>query len=318
MFHGASTQSAVRDTRFRWFAKRDSDSWQHAPRLSEALPHRLFPHRCRSLDLRLPRANNTRDMKVAASKNPGTLILVRHGQSEWNLKNLFTGWTDVDLTERGVGEARAAGIALREEGIAFDVAFTSVLTRAIRTLWLVLDEMDLMWIPVHRDWRLNERHYGALQGLDKAETAARHGADQVQIWRRSYDIPPPAVDVDDDRHPRFDARYGGLDAALLPATESLATTLVRVRPCWEERIAPALVAGRNVLVAAHGNSLRALVKMLEGISDQAITEFNIPTGVPRVYELDPQLRPLRAEYLGDPDAIAAAAQAVADQAGGTG
>lgn len=257
-------------------------------------------------------------MKVAASKNPGTLILVRHGQSEWNLKNLFTGWTDVDLTERGVGEARAAGIALREEGIAFDVAFTSVLTRAIRTLWLVLDEMDLMWIPVHRDWRLNERHYGALQGLDKAETAARHGADQVKIWRRSYDIPPPAVDVDDDRHPRFDARYGGLDAALLPATESLATTLVRVRPCWEERIAPALVAGRNVLVAAHGNSLRALVKMLEGISDQAITEFNIPTGVPRVYELDPQLRPLRAEYLGDPDAIAAAAQAVADQAGGTG
>ncbi len=257
-------------------------------------------------------------MKVAASKNPGTLILVRHGQSEWNLKNLFTGWTDVDLTERGVGEARAAGIALREEGIAFDVAFTSVLTRAIRTLWLILDEMDLMWIPVHRDWRLNERHYGALQGLDKAETAARHGADQVQIWRRSYDIPPPAVDVDDDRHPRFDARYGGLDAALLPATESLATTLVRVRPCWEERIAPALVAGRNVLVAAHGNSLRALVKMLEGISDQAITEFNIPTGVPRVYELDPQLRPLRAEYLGDPDAIAAAAQAVADQAGGTG
>ena len=257
-------------------------------------------------------------MKVAASKNPGTLILVRHGQSEWNLKNLFTGWTDVDLTERGVGEARAAGIALRKEGIAFDVAFTSVLTRAIRTLWLVLDEMDLMWIPVHRDWRLNERHYGALQGLDKAETAARHGADQVKIWRRSYDIPPPAVDVDDDRHPRFDPRYGGLGAALLPATESLATTLVRVRPCWEERIAPALVDGRNVLVAAHGNSLRSLVKMLEGITDQAITEFNIPTGVPRVYELDPRLRPLRAEYLGDPDAVAAAAQAVADQAGGTG
>ena len=257
-------------------------------------------------------------MKSETSQRTGTLVLVRHGQSEWNLENLFTGWTDVDLTGQGVREAQAAGRALREEGIAFDVAFTSVLTRAIRTLWLVLDEMDLMWIPVHRDWRLNERHYGALQGLDKAETAARHGADQVQIWRRSYDIPPPAVDVDDDRHPRFDARYGGLDAALLPATESLATTLVRVRPCWEERIAPALVAGRNVLVAAHGNSLRALVKMLEGISDQAITEFNIPTGVPRVYELDPRLRPLRAEYLGDPDAVAAAAQAVADQAGGTG
>lgn len=251
-------------------------------------------------------------------RKPGTLVLVRHGQSEWNLENLFTGWTDVDLTDQGVREAQAAGRALREEGTAFDIAFTSVLTRAIRTLWLILDEMDLMWIPVHRDWRLNERHYGALQGLDKAETAARHGADQVQIWRRSYDIPPPAVAVDDDRHPRFDARYGGLDAALLPATESLATTLVRVRPCWEERIAPALVTGRDVLVAAHGNSLRALVKMLEGISDQAITEFNIPTGVPRVYELDPQLRPLRAEYLGDPDAIAAAAQAVADQAGGTG
>lgn len=257
-------------------------------------------------------------MKSETSQRTGTLVLVRHGQSEWNLENLFTGWTDVDLTGQGVREAQAAGRALREEGIAFEVAFTSVLTRAIRTLWLVLDEMDLMWIPVHRDWRLNERHYGALQGLDKAETAARHGADQVQIWRRSYDIPPPAVDVDDDRHPRFDARYGEQDAALLPATESLATTLVRVRPCWEERIAPALVAGRNVLVAAHGNSLRALVKMLEGISDQAITEFNIPTGVPRVYELDPKLRPLRAEYLGDPDAVAAAAQAVADQAGGTG
>ena len=248
----------------------------------------------------------------------GTLVLVRHGQSEWNLENLFTGWTDVDLTDQGVGEARAAGIALREEGIGIDVAFTSVLTRAIRTLWLVLDEMNLMWVPVHRDWRLNERHYGALQGLDKAETAARHGADQVKIWRRSYDIPPPALEADDNRHPRFDPRYRGLDHTHLPATESLATTLVRVRPCWEERIAPELKGGRDVLVAAHGNSLRALVKMLEGISDQAITEFNIPTGVPRVYELDPHLRPLRAEYLGDPDAIAAAAQAVADQAGGTG
>ena len=255
-------------------------------------------------------------MNGETSRKPGTLVLVRHGQSEWNLKNLFTGWTDVDLTDRGVREAQAAGRALREEGIAFDIAFTSVLTRAIRTLWLVLDEMDLMWIPVHRDWRLNERHYGALQGLDKAETAARHGADQVQIWRRSYDIPPPAVTQDDSRHPRHDPRYTGLAGAYLPASESLATTLERVRPCWEERLAPELLAGRNVLVAAHGNSLRALVKMLEGISDRAITEFNIPTGVPRVYELGPQLRPTRAEYLGDPATIAAAARAVADQAKG--
>ena len=255
-------------------------------------------------------------MNSETSQGIGKLVLVRHGQSAWNLENLFTGWTDVDLTDQGAGEARAAGIALREEGIGFDVAFTSVLVRAIRTLWLVLDEMDLMWITVHRDWRLNERHYGALQGLDKAETAARHGAGQVQIWRRSYDIPPPPLEVDDNRHPRFDPRYRGLDDARLPATESLATTLVRVRPCWEERIAPALMDGRNVLVAAHGNSLRALVKMLEGISDRAITEFNIPTGVPRIYELDPRLRPLRAEYLGDPEAIAAAAQAVADQAKG--
>ena len=255
-------------------------------------------------------------MNDTATPKPGTLVLVRHGQSDWNLENLFTGWTDVDLTEQGIGEARAAGTALREEGIGFDVAFTSVLTRAIRTLWLILDEMDLMWVPVQRDWRLNERHYGALQGLDKAETTARHGAEQVKIWRRSYDIPPPALELDDNRHPRYDPRYRGLDESNLPATESLATTLARVRPCWEEQIAPVLMAGRDVLVAAHGNSLRALVKMLEGISDQAITEFNIPTGVPRVYELDPQLRPLRAEYLGDPDAIAAAAQAVADQAKG--
>lgn len=260
--------------------------------------------------------NNTGHMNTETSLKTGTLVLVRHGQSEWNLENLFTGWTDVDLTEQGIGEARAAGIALREESVRFDVAFTSVLTRAIRTLWLILDELDLMWVPVHRDWRLNERHYGALQGLDKAETTARHGAGQVKIWRRSYDFPPPALEEGDYRHPRLDPRYQGLDEAQLPVTESLATTLERVRPCWEEQIAPALKGGRNVLVAAHGNSLRALVKMLEGISDQAITEFNIPTGVPRVYELDPQLRPLRAEYLGDPDAIAAAAQSVADQAKG--
>ena len=255
-------------------------------------------------------------MNDASSPSPGTLVLVRHGQSEWNLKNLFTGWTDVDLTEQGAREAQAAGRALKTEGISFDIAYTSVLTRAIRTLWLILDEMDLMWIPVHRDWRLNERHYGALQGLDKAETAAQHGADQVKIWRRSYDIPPPALVEDDRRHPRHDPRYRGLADTSLPATETLASTLERVRPCWEEQIAPRLRAGRNVLVPAHGNSLRALVKMLEGVSDRAIIEFNIPTGVPRVYELDPQLRPLRAEYLGDPDAIAAAARAVADQAKG--
>ncbi len=254
-------------------------------------------------------------MNDADSQSPGTLVLVRHGQSEWNLKNLFTGWTDVDLTDQGIREARSAGRALQDQGLSFDIAFTSVLTRAIRTLWLILDEMDLMWIPVHREWRLNERHYGALQGLDKAETAARHGADQVRIWRRSYDLPPPALKPDDRRHPRHDRRYRRLDPVQLPSTESLATTLERVMPCWDQRIAPQLRAGHNVLVPAHGNSLRALVKMLEGISEQAITKFNIPTGVPRVYELDHQLRPVKAEYLGDPAAIAAAAQAVADQAG---
>lgn len=250
------------------------------------------------------------------TRNIGTLVLVRHGQSEWNLANLFTGWTDVDLTEQGTEEARTAGRLLSSEGLAFDLAYTSVLTRAIRTLWLILDEMDLMWIPVERDWRLNERHYGALQGLNKAETAAQHGADQVKIWRRSYDIPPPPLEVTDDRHPRHDPRYRRLPASELPATESLKTTLERVRPCWQERIVPQLEAGRNVLIAAHGNSLRALAKMLEDISDEAITEFNIPTGVPRIYELDADLRPTRAEYLGDSEAIAAAAKAVADQAKG--
>lgn len=246
----------------------------------------------------------------------GTLVLVRHGQSEWNLKNLFTGWTDVDLTDHGIEEARAAGRLLVGEGLTFDLAYTSVLTRAIRTLWLILDEMDLMWIPVERDWRLNERHYGALQGLNKAETAAQHGADQVKIWRRSFDIPPPPLEADDERHPMHDPRYQALSAADLPATESLKTTLARVRPCWQERIEPQLRAGRDVLISAHGNSLRALAMMLENISEEAITEFNIPTGVPRIYELDTDLQPLRAEYLGDTEAIAAAAKAVADQASG--
>jgi 2,3-bisphosphoglycerate-dependent phosphoglycerate mutase len=247
---------------------------------------------------------------------PGTLVLIRHGQSEWNLSNLFTGWTDVDLTEKGIAEAALAGQTLKAEGYSFDIAFTSVLTRAIRTLWLILDEMELMWIPVVRDWRLNERHYGDLQGLDKAETTKKHGADQVKIWRRSYDTPPPPLEPEDARHPKHDARYAAFAPADLPATESLKSTLARVEPYWHEAIAPELLAGQDVLVSAHGNSLRALLKMLEGISEQDITEINIPTGVPRVYELDSALRPLRAEYLGDAEAIAAAARAVANQAKG--
>jgi 2,3-bisphosphoglycerate-dependent phosphoglycerate mutase len=251
---------------------------------------------------------------TAPAQKPGLLVLVRHGQSEWNLENLFTGWTDVDLTEQGRVEAREAGRLLAERGIRFDIAFTSVLTRAIRTLWLILEEMRLMWIPVERHWRLNERHYGALQGLNKAETAARHGPEQLKIWRRSYSVPPPPLPRDDPRHPRHDPRYAGLDPSTLPATESLETTLARVKPYWEDRIVAELAAGRNVLVAAHGNSLRALAKMLERISDRDIVELNIPTGVPRLYELDQDFRPVRAEYLGDSQAVAKAAKAVADQA----
>ena len=247
---------------------------------------------------------------------PGTLVLVRHGQSEWNLKNLFTGWTDVDLTKQGVAEARSAGQLLKADGYYFDLAFTSVQTRAIRTLWLILDEMDLMWIPVIRNWRLNERHYGDLQGLDKAETTRKHGAEQVKVWRRSYDTPPPALSENDPRQPKYDPRYANLAAAELPATESLKLTLERVEVYWNETIIPELGAGKNVLIAAHGNSLRALVKMLEGISEQDIVELNIPTGVPRVYELDSNLRPLCAEYLGDAEAIAAAAATVENQAKG--
>ena len=243
---------------------------------------------------------------------PGKLVLCRHGQSDWNLKNLFTGWTDVDLTDKGREEAREAGRTVRELDFVIDVAWTSVLKRAIRTLWIMLDEMDRMWIPVVRDWRLNERHYGALQGLNKAETAEKYGDEQVHIWRRSYDTPPPALEPDDERHPSHDPRYAGI--AGLPATESLATTLERVRPCWEEAIAPELRAGRNVLIAAHGNSLRALVKMLDGVSDEEITGFNIPTGIPMLYELDDDLAPLSRRFLGDPDAVEAAAAAVANQA----
>lgn len=244
----------------------------------------------------------------------GKLVLCRHGQSEWNLKNLFTGWKDVDLTEKGIAEARQAGRDLKELGIQFDVAYTSVLKRAIRTLWLTLDEMDQMWVPVIRAWQLNERSYGALQGLNKAETAAQHGDEQVLIWRRSYDIPPPAIAEDDERHPKHDPRYAGIDN--LPATESLKTTLERVQPYWEENIAPRLKAGENVLITAHGNSLRALVKMLDNISDEDITSLNIPTGIPLLYELDDDLKPVSSRYLGDPEAAAKAAEAVANQTKG--
>jgi len=241
----------------------------------------------------------------------GKLILCRHGQSDWNLKNLFTGWKDVDLTEQGTEEAIDAGRTVAALDYDIDIAFTSVLKRAIRTLWLMLDEMDRMWIPVVRDWRLNERHYGALQGLNKAETAAKYGDEQVHIWRRSYDIPPPALETDDERHPANDPRYA--DIKNLPGTESLALTLERVLPCWDECIAPELRAGRNVLIAAHGNSLRALVKMLDEVSDEEITGFNIPTGIPIAYELDNDLKPLGREFLGDPEAVAKAAAAVAAQ-----
>jgi 2,3-bisphosphoglycerate-dependent phosphoglycerate mutase len=243
-----------------------------------------------------------------------TLVLLRHGESCWNLENRFTGWTDVDLSEKGVQEARRSGRTLKSEGFAFDLAFTSVLTRAIRTLWLALEEMDQVWIPIRDAWELNERHYGALQGLNKAETTRKHGEAQVKIWRRSYDIPPPPLDLDDPSHPRFDRRYAGVPAERLPRTESLKDTLARVLPYWDEAIVPEIRSGRRVLIAAHGNSLRALVKHLDGLSDAEIVELNIPTGIPLVYELDDDLRPIRSAYLGDPEAIQAAAAAVARQA----
>ena len=244
---------------------------------------------------------------------PGKLVLVRHGQSVWNVENLFTGWTDVDLSEAGCEEARQAGRELLREGIVPQMVFTSVLTRAIRTQWLMLEVQGLLWLPVERSWRLNERHYGALQGLNKTQTVERHGEAQVKIWRRSYDIPPPPLALDDKRHPRFDPRYADVSPGELPATESLKDTLGRVLPYWTTRIAPELARGRHVLVVAHGNSLRALVKMLDGISEQEIVELNIPTGVPLLYEFDAALKPQGSRYLGDPEAIRAAAEAVKQQ-----
>jgi 2,3-bisphosphoglycerate-dependent phosphoglycerate mutase len=241
------------------------------------------------------------------------LVLLRHGESVWNKENRFTGWTDVDLSEQGIREAREAGRLLKAEGYVFDLAFTSVLKRAIRTLWLALDEMDLMWIPVEKSWRLNERHYGALQGLDKAETAERHGEEQVQIWRRSYAVPPPPLSSGDERNPARDPRYAGLAPAEIPLTESLRNTVERFLPYWRDTIAPAVASGKRVLIAAHGNSLRALVKHLDRISDQDIVELNIPTGIPLVYELGDDLSPIRNDYLGDPEKAAKAAAAVAGQ-----
>jgi len=241
------------------------------------------------------------------------LVLLRHGESTWNRENLYTGWTDVDLSDAGTVEAHEAGRVLRDEGYVFDVAFTSVLKRAIRTLWIALDELDQMWIPVTKSWRLNERHYGALQGLNKAQTAVQYGEEQVRLWRRSYDVPPPPLDLDDPRFPGHDPRYADLDARDLPRCEALVDTVARFLPCWHQDIAPVIRSGRRVLIAAHGNSLRALVKYLDGMSDEAIVGLNIPTGIPLVYELDAELRPLRHYYLGDAERVAAAAAAVAAQ-----
>jgi 2,3-bisphosphoglycerate-dependent phosphoglycerate mutase len=242
------------------------------------------------------------------------LVLLRHGESTWNKENRFTGWTDVDLSEKGKQEAQDAGKLMLDEGYTFDVAHTSVLKRAIRTLWIALDEMDLMWIPVYRSWRLNERHYGALQGLNKAETAEEYGEAQVKIWRRAYDIPPPPLTPDDPRYPGNDRRYADLAEDELPLTECLKDTVERFLPYWHEAIVPDLEAGKRVLIAAHGNSLRALVKYLDNVSDEEIVELNIPTGIPLVYELDDDLQPIRHYYLGDPEAAARAAAAVAAQA----
>ncbi|ACF11891.1 phosphoglycerate mutase 1 family [Chlorobaculum parvum NCIB 8327] len=241
------------------------------------------------------------------------LVLLRHGESQWNRENRFTGWVDIDLSEKGREEAKAAGQLLKDEGFVFDMAYASVLKRAIRTLWTVLDQMDLMWIPVTKSWRLNERHYGALQGLNKTETAQRHGDEQVLIWRRSYDTPPPALDADDERHPSKDRRYAALTPEELPATECLKDTVARFLPYWHETIAPQIMDGKRVIITAHGNSLRALVKYLDNISDEDIVGLNIPTGIPLVYELDDDLKPIRSYYLGDQEELKKAQEAVAKQ-----
>lgn len=241
------------------------------------------------------------------------LVLLRHGESTWNKENRFTGWTDVDLSAKGEEEAIKSGQILKKEGFVFDVAFTSVLKRAIRTLWIVLDEMDLMWIPVHRSWKLNERHYGALQGLNKSETSSKFGEDQVLIWRRSYDIPPPVLEKNDARYPGNDPMYHGLSSKELPLTECLKDTVARVLPYWEESIVPLVRSGKRVIVSAHGNTLRALVKYLDNISDEEIVRLNIPTGIPLVYELDDSLKPIRSRYLGDPEVLKAALESVASQ-----
>jgi 2,3-bisphosphoglycerate-dependent phosphoglycerate mutase len=242
------------------------------------------------------------------------LVLVRHGQSTWNLENVFSGWTDVDLSEGGVREAEEAARLLQEDGYTFDVAYTSVLKRAIRTLWIILDKLDLMWLPVYRSWRLNERHYGALQGLNKTQTAQRHSPEQVHIWRRSWDVPPPPLTKDDPRYPGRDPRYADLSEEEIPLTECLKDTVARMLPYWHETIAPQVKAGKKVIIVAHGNSLRALIKYLDDVSDEEIPDLNIPTGIPLVYELDEDLRPIRHYYLGDPETAAKAAAAVAAQA----
>jgi 2,3-bisphosphoglycerate-dependent phosphoglycerate mutase len=241
------------------------------------------------------------------------IVLMRHGESTWNLDNRFTGWTDVDLTEKGVAEARQAGKLLKDAGFTFDVAYTSVLKRAIRTLWGTLDEMDLMWLPVIHEWRLNERHYGALQGLNKAETAAQYGDEQVLVWRRSYDVPPNPLDANDARASFNDPRYAKLKREQIPLTECLKDTVARVLPAWHEELAPAIKSGKRIIVSAHGNSLRALIKYLDGISDADIVGLNIPNGIPLVYELDADLKPIKSYYLGDAAAIEAAQKAVANQ-----
>ena len=241
----------------------------------------------------------------------GKLILCRHGQSEWNLENRFTGWADVDLSPKGEQEAKDAGLTLKHEQLSFDLAYTSVLKRATRTLWIMLEEMSLTWIPVTNAWELNERHYGALQGLNKSQVAAEYGEEQVQIWRRSYDTPPPALNDDDERHPRFEIRYASVSD--LPASESLKDTLLRVKPYWQTKIIPSLLGNQDVLIVAHGNSLRAMVKMIENISDKEIMDFNIPTGIPLAYEFNENLKPIKQGFIGDPETIKQAAQAVANQ-----